>query len=335
MTMASIGDLARSFVLKQQNALLKRDLVTLTGEIASGRTQDVARHLGGDYAYLSDVERSLRVVQGYRVATTEAVHVTDAMQNVLEIVQDNTDAMTADLLAAAQGASPALRDTVAKSAAGRFASIVVAVNTSLAGRGLFGGVATDQPALAAAETMLHALRPTLAGVATPADFMTAIDAWFAPGGGFDTVGYLGAAQDLAPFQVSSDTTITLDLRADDDRLRSVLAQAAAAALSTDPVTALDDAGMAAVQRNVAERALVAVDALTDLRADLGFAQARLEEATTRLAAEQTALGYARGALLSVDPYDSATRLEETEFRLESLYAVTARLSRLSLTEYLR
>lgn len=335
MTMTTIGDLARSFVMRHQNAVLKGELNTLTAEIGSGQTQNVARHLGGDYSYLSDIEQSLRIVKGYGLAASEATQFTDTMQTVLGAVQDTTTALSADLLMASNGALPSVRASVAHNAAGRMDTIVSALNTSVAGRGMFAGIATDRPALAPADTMLAALRPAIAGLTDPVNYLAAIDAWFAPGGGFDTVGYLGATTSLAPFRVAQGSTIDLDLRADDARLRAVLADAAAAALSTDPAASLDDTGVAALQRRVGERILSTNDALTGLRADLGFAQSRLEEASSRLAAERTALDYARGSLLSVDPYESATRLEETEFRLESLYAVTARLSRLSLMEYLR
>lgn len=335
MTMTSIGDLTRSFILKRQNAVLKNDLNTLTAEIASGRTQDVARHLGGDYAYLSDIERSLRIVQGYGIAASEAAQFTDAMQNALETVQTSAQDLASDLLAAANAPGPAIRSTVAKSAAGQLAAMVSAINSTVAGRGLFGGVATDRPALVPADDMLAALRGSVSGVTDAAGFLAAIDTWFGPGGGFETQGYAGATASLAPFRVGADSAIDLDLRADDPRLRAVLAQTAAAALSDDPVTGMDATGTAAVQRHLAERLLTATDGLTGLRADLGFAQSRLEEATARIATERTALDYARGSLLAVDPYDSATRLEDTEFRLESLYAVTARLSRLSLLDYLK
>ena len=73
-----------------------------------------------------------------------------------------------------------------------------------------------------------------------------------------------------------------------------------------------------------------------LRASLGETQARAEAALTRMASEAGALELARSGLLSVNPYEAATALREAESGLETLYAVlTARLSRLSLTEYLR
>ena len=43
---------------------------------------------------------------------------------------------------------------------------------------------------------------------------------------------------------------------------------------------------------------------------------------------------ARGGMVGVDGYDTATALQETQARLETLYTLTARLSRLKLADYL-
>jgi flagellar hook-associated protein 3 FlgL len=72
-----------------------------------------------------------------------------------------------------------------------------------------------------------------------------------------------------------------------------------------------------------------------LRGNLGFAQARIEQAQTRNESEIAALEIARSDLLSIDPYEAATRLEAAQTQLETLYSVTARLSRLRLVDFLR
>jgi flagellar hook-associated protein 3 FlgL len=77
------------------------------------------------------------------------------------------------------------------------------------------------------------------------------------------------------------------------------------------------------------------DARTTLRARIGTVEAQIEAARTRNSAEETSLGILRSDLGSVDPYEAATRLQAVQSQLESLYLVTARVSRLSLTEYLR
>jgi len=75
-------------------------------------------------------------------------------------------------------------------------------------------------------------------------------------------------------------------------------------------------------------------ALTALQARLGVAQERISSAEIRNAAESSALQIARSDLLAIDPYDTATALQATQTQLETLYSITARLTRLNLTDYL-
>ena len=74
--------------------------------------------------------------------------------------------------------------------------------------------------------------------------------------------------------------------------------------------------------------------LTALQAAVGSVQATVEDAATRNEAEAMGLKIMHNKLASADPYESATALTEAEGRLEKLYALTARLSRLSLADYL-
>ncbi len=43
---------------------------------------------------------------------------------------------------------------------------------------------------------------------------------------------------------------------------------------------------------------------------------------------------ARLGLISVDPYETASKLQEAQTQLETLYSITARMSRLSLVNFL-
>jgi flagellar hook-associated protein 3 FlgL len=44
---------------------------------------------------------------------------------------------------------------------------------------------------------------------------------------------------------------------------------------------------------------------------------------------------ARSDIVSVDPFEVATELQNLQVQLETIYTITARLSGLSLTKYLR
>ena len=75
--------------------------------------------------------------------------------------------------------------------------------------------------------------------------------------------------------------------------------------------------------------------LAVLQAHIGTVESRIEDAKIINSAEGAALDLARSEMLGVDPYETATKLENTQTQLETLYALTARLSRLSLVDFLR
>ena len=100
------------------------------------------------------------------------------------------------------------------------------------------------------------------------------------------------------------------------------------ALSTDHNERLDLASMAGAR-------LASSNAeITDIRARIGTEQAKIEAAQVRNDAEISALEQVRTNILQADPYETATRLQASEIQLETLYAITARLSRLNLAGYL-
>ena len=74
--------------------------------------------------------------------------------------------------------------------------------------------------------------------------------------------------------------------------------------------------------------------LAEIRAMVGGFEGQIEGARARNGAEISALQIARSEIVRVDPYEAATELQAVETQLESLYAITARLSRLSLVDYL-
>ena len=66
-----------------------------------------------------------------------------------------------------------------------------------------------------------------------------------------------------------------------------------------------------------------------------MAEAQIDAAQARNANESFALQIARNDLVSADPYETASKLQETEAQLEMIYTITARMTRLSLLDYMR
>ncbi len=337
MSQMTVGDMAAHFMLRRHNVDLKMNMTQLTEELASGRTADVAEHLGGNYSYLNDIEHGMNLLKGYQTATGEAGIFTGAMQTALETVQVQSSDLAADLVLVASSAIPSVLNSASADARTQFQSLVSALNTSVAGRSLFAGVDVDAAPLTTGDAMLADLRTALtsAGAASVGDVQAVHDDYFdTAGGGFETTGYQGSTTGLAPFLLGEGESVDLDLRADNQAFRDLLKATAKAALATDATLGYASPMQADLLRGAGEDLLTGQSGLTAIRADLGYAEARIDESKARLATEKTGLEYAKGELIGIDPYETATRLENAQYQLETLYTVTVRMSRLSLMDFM-
>ena len=336
MSMITLGDLAQSFMLRRHNVTTRQEVSRLAEEVATGRTADVAGRLSGAFSYLADIERNLGTLQGFRTSTSEAGTFAAGMQAALGRVQDVGSDLSTRLIERAGSDIAAVTTAVGRDAADSLDRIVSALNTQIGGRSLFAGKATATAPLVSAEVLRAGMAAAAAGQTTAEGVQSALDAWFdTASGGFQSLAYTGAGSGLDPFHLGPHETVDLDLTANSDAIKAVLKQVGLATLAADQGLALAPEVRDDLMRRSAE-GLIAVQAdLTGLRADLGFAEARIEDSRVRQAAEASSLEIARNALLGVDPFDVATRLADAQQRLESLYAVTARLSRLTLSDFLR
>jgi flagellar hook-associated protein 3 FlgL len=335
MAINTLGDLTSHFMLRRQNVALRNDMQRLTKELTSGESADPIGHLAGDMAAFADLTHRMTVNAAYRNSASEAATLTDGLQRALGGFQDVTSDLAAALITMSESGLPQSSRVAAGEARSVLDTAVGILNSRIAGRSLLAGQDVTGTALAGVDVILDDLRIALVGLTTADDVISAVDNWFdVPGGGFETVAYLGAQDPIPAFQVAENEMASLDLRADHDAVRAALKQLAIATLAADPLLAFDQPTTQALYRHSATHLFEVQDGLTAVRADLGVTQARLEESNVRLAAERQTLETARSDLLSIDPYESATRLQQVQSNLESLYAVTVRLSRLSLTEYM-
>lgn len=334
MTLTSIGDLSQSLMMRSRASDIKTRIATLTQELSTGRTADINGRLGGDFSLLADMDRNLARLESHALANTETRVFAGAMQAALTQVQDLVGNLGADILSVGAHASPSVLDGFSTRAAADLNGAVAALNGSNAGRSLFAGVSTGTAPIAGAAALMDALRSELTGLSTSHEILTAADAWFDDPAGFRSAIYTGSDTDLAPFQVGPGRDVDLSIRADDPALKGALRDLAVAALASDPDLDLSASARSGLFDALGSRFLASQDSLVSVRADLGQAEARLEEAGIRNEASRFALSEARNTLLAADPYDTATLLEEAQSQLEMLYAVTVRSSRLTLASFM-
>lgn len=337
MTMPlTFGDLARTLSLRSSTTQLKTQMTTLSEELVTGRAADLTKKVGGDFSVIGGLDRSLGLQQAWATAGREAAAMAAAQQNALSAVAPRLHTMGMGLIANDGSLNPAEIRALMESAEEEFSLLVDTLNTTHAGRAVFAGTATQGPSLADAETILADLALAVGAETTAAGVMAAADAWAnAPGGGFETVAFSGSFDDLAPFSVAEGESVRLETSAADAELRQSVKQVALTALMARGIPALSGSEQADLYGRVGGEMLNTSDDLTYVQARIGFAETRIQDALVRTETNSAALQIARDAVIGVDSYATASKLQQTEAQLQAIYTITSRMSQLSLASVLR
>lgn len=335
MPLTSIGDLASSLMLRSRSNQIKQTIATLSEELATGRTHDVHARVGGNYSYIADLEAGILRMEAYAISATETGLRATGMQASLSRANDIATSLSSTFIAASPitGSQTGVHGPAI--AQGNLEELFNGFNSSVAGSYIFSGTETKSASLASSDQLLDELRTVLTGLTDVGDIFTAAENWFNDPAGFDATIYTGGQNTSTPIQIGDAEQVNLTLRADSPEIKAVIQEVAIAALVDDPSIGLDQASQAELLRLSGERLLSVSNDLTGVQADLGYTEARIEDSLARTSSSRTSLEYAKGSLIAADPYETAVRLEEAQFQLESLYAVTVRNSSLSLVNFLR
>lgn len=329
----SVGDASLTNILARQGADLRGQVQRAAQEVASGRHSDIGATLRGDFSPLLAIDASLSRIAAYHTAATDASVQTAQQQSAIAGLSQLAGGLSTALMGARDVSTPAQVNTLAADARGRLESAIGLLNTQAGGRAVFSGQATDTAPLGSVDDMLTALQTAAAGATTAGQVAAAVTTWFADPLGYGTFYQGGAA--LTPVPLAPGETADLSTTAMDPAIRDSLAGLAMAALLDRGVLASDPSERARLAATAGQSLTRSEEDRITLSARIGTVEAQIESARTRNSSEETALGILRSDIGSVDPYEAATRLETVRAQLESLYLVTARVSRLSLTEYLR
>jgi flagellar hook-associated protein 3 FlgL len=334
MALISLGDLAQSFVLRRQNADLKADISRMSQEMTTGQVADPGKHLSGDVSALTGIDSALARLGAYARATSDNAFFTGAMQTALSAVQDVTTDLVPSLLAVTTTGNSESMTKVSREALRAFETAVGLYNTRLGDRALFSGDETATTPLLPADQLLAQIDTAITGALTVQDVETALDTWLAAPTGFLATAYQGGAA-LTDIPIGPGQTADISVTAADPAVRNTLKGLAMAALLQRGWFAGDPSAQAALIRRSGEVLATGETDRALLAGALGTVEGQIEAARSRNEAETSSLQIARTALLSVDPFDAAARLQEAQVQLETLYTLTARLSRLNLVDFLR
>jgi flagellar hook-associated protein 3 FlgL len=337
MPINSISDLSQNLRLRLDNATLREGLLTAARELTSGRRADLVAETKGDFGPLGDLERGLKRADSFLNVISEQRVRLEATQGALGSIRQSISGITGPLLLIQDTGDTGLVRNVGRDALARFDAAIGTLNTSVNGLSLFSGTASDRAALAEPDTILDAIETEITAslATTAADVIAVVDAWFAPGGGYGSIAYTGGAGATGGIRISETATLDPFATAEDAAIRDMLSSLSLSALVGRGILDAAPSEQSQLARESGLRLLASDGALVDLQADVGVQENRVSASEAEVRASRETYEIARADLIGVDPFEAATRLQAMEGQLETLYALTARLSRLSLTDYLR
>lgn len=322
--------------LQRAGTRMRQDVQRHSLEMTTGQSADPAARLRGNLGPLAMIDTRLHRIGAQEIGLKSALQLTETAQTALGSVATIAGRIRDELMTVA-GMEPTgdALSRVGATARLELSAMISALSVSDGGRAPFSGRASDRGPLPDADTLLAAVAAHVAGAATADDVIAGVADFFdAPGGPFETVIYAGA-DPVAPGAAALGVAVDPLPTAADPAIRATLREAVLASLLNEPGVSQDLGLRQQLARKTVDRQFQAIDDLVGLRGRVGRAEAALDDGISRLSLERDTLMRNRDGMIGVDPFEAASRLEETRARLEALYVVTARVARLSLTEYLR
>jgi flagellar hook-associated protein 3 FlgL len=349
MTNTFISSTALSDATRTSLMKLQRQLADAQREVTTGRLADPGLSLGYQTGQTVSLRREHARLQSISETNNLVASRLDASQAALKALAENAQTFLGQLAAGSNGAAdPRMLQQQARAALSTFANLLGA---TFQGASLFAGINTDvqpiadynrQPPPASAQAVANAffaafgITQSDAGVSaiSATDMQTFVDGSFA--GLFNAAAWNGtwsqASDQYVKSRISISELIETSVNANDVAFRKL---ASAFTMLADLGT--DKLGQAAYQVVVdaAMRATSeALEGITRLQAKLGTAQERIKNANERMSIQVSIITNHIGVLEGVDPYEASNRVASLMTQVETAYAMTARIHKMTLLDYL-
>ena len=331
-----LSDLASSMQLQRQNASVKSAVFKAGEELSSGKKSigDIAK--AGDVQRIFGYDHTLTMLDRFKQSADAGRVRLESMQTILGQIRDAGANVSLGVLNEIQGGRYGPSMVEARGAISALETVVSLLNQNVAGQSLFSGAATDRAALVSASQIQADVDAIVAAAPDAATALTNIDFYFNnPAGGFATTAYTGSVNNGPDIRIGENELISVPIRADDVAIREAIRNLTVIGSIANGGFAGSTTDQRAMLLDGATTNLNTSDSLIKLREMTGYDQERLERAVARNEAERSQISIARVDVANVDPYETASRFQELQIQLEKMFTVTARLSQLTLTNFLR
>ena len=331
-----ISDLSNFWFMTRKSRDLRTDMDLRAREFSTGEKngKDITR--AGETDRMVAIDRSIDLIAEYSKAVGNGALRAETMQSSLDAIRQGTQNIMLGVLSSLGSGSFANTIIQANGANEELSDVVAKLNANVAGQSLFSGAAVDQAAVTDANTMLADVEAILAAAPDVPTALANVDFYFFdPAGGYMTGIYTGSSLPGPDVSVGEGEQVSIDIRADSVSIRETLRHLSLVAAVSNGAFAGTQSQQELLLQDAADGNLNTANSLVTLQESLGYSEERLAARDTELNAEKMSLELARNRIATVDPYEAAARFQELEGLVDRLYTVTARLSSLSLANFLR
>jgi flagellar hook-associated protein 3 FlgL len=332
MSDASVPDILSLSRLSRGVSDLKTRLNTTRTESVTGRYEDVTAQTKGNVGGALLLKKAIDDVKLFQSNLSLVESRAQITQVTLGNIGTEGSRIATDMLAAVGRDDESTIRNLAEDAKGSLVNTFASLNTKFAGRALFGGDETDRTPLAPPEQLIADIEAIMAGATDAADATAQLDTYFDdPTGGFATMIYQGSANRAPAVEIGPGVRIDVSAKADDPAIKDIIRGLATMAALKSATFADRDTVIVSGVSNVLDGGT----RLTEQRAGIGVNEGRVAAAKARFEAEETVLTSLFNQKTARDPFEAASELQLLETQLEASYLMTARMARLSLTNFIR
>lgn len=331
---SGVGNLSTSEGTKRQLSNLRAQLFEAGQMLSSGKKSESHIAASGKTNELYIIDNELKLAKSYDESASTLEFKLDAVQQSLQSVREVSSKVSLGVLSALGEQSRTGILSQAATANDALASVVSSLNRSVAGQALFSGARSDASSVVSHQKIVDDVEAILVSATDTNSAMALVDYYFFdPSGGFETTIYSGSSIDSPAILVSNEDSISLDIRADAKAIRETLKSlAVTAAISSGTIGSNVD--FRDVLSTVGKSQLQTNSDLTKLQQNVGQKQEHLALIRTKQQAHTATIELIRNEITAIDTFEVTTQFEESRVLLETSYQVVARLSKMSLANFL-
>ena len=336
MNILSSPDLLNFSIRNRTTAQIRARMETVATEAVTGLKSDVKLATQGQLGDAHLMRKALMDLdQATRINALTGTRL-DLISGAVTGSREAIGGLDTEAIVALRSGGDIGIQTVISDARSALASVMSSLSVKQGSRSLLSGNFSDRAPFAATDALLEDVQNILATVTSVTDAEAALDFYFNdPAGGFATQIYQGGDDFPPPLQIGNNAVVPLQIKGDAQGFKDIMRGLATLGAAQSFAGGNDPASFEALFEAGSSILATGVSALITLEGEIGVHQESLARASDRFSAEAVVLNSSFQKLLGRDQFEASAELKQLEVQLTASYTLTARLSELTLTNFLR